>query len=104
MKQASKLWHSVIDDFIIKNLEMTRLKVDPCIYYRKDGELFTIIILYVDNLAIGSNNQSNINRIMDALENHFNMKKLGPINDSYYLGMYMNVSEDGSAISMSQST
>ena len=97
MKQAPKLWNSVIDDFVIKNLEMTRFEDDSCIYYRKEGELFTIIILYID----GSNNRSSIDGIMDALENHFNVKKLGPINNSYYLRMYMNVSEDRSAISKS---
>ncbi|HET9130205.1 MAG TPA: reverse transcriptase domain-containing protein, partial [Terriglobia bacterium] len=61
-----------------------------------------IVILYVDDIAVGSNSASEIDQLFQNLFDRFTIKRLGPIDQSFYLGMLLTLSEDGSSITMSQ--
>ena len=102
LKQAAMLWHSAIDNHLTSSMGFSRLPDDRCIYVKGDSSDFVIVILYVDDIAIGSNKQSHIDSAFAALTDRFMIKRLGPLHNSQYLGMTVNISEDGSTIKMTQ--
>ena len=103
LKQAAMLWHTDIDNFITESLGFSRLPDDRCIYTKKSNDSFVIIILYVDDIAIGSNSSKEIDEIFHHLHQRFLIKRIGPLKNSLYLGMLVNMTDDGRYISMSQS-
>ncbi|GAU27591.1 hypothetical protein TSUD_271320 [Trifolium subterraneum] len=50
---------------------------DKCIYYKCDGNICTIICLYVDDMLIFGSNLSAVNNVKSLLGNNFDMKDLG---------------------------
>jgi histone deacetylase 1/2 len=102
LKQASRLWHAEIDRFLINDLQFESLDDDRCIYSKAIGDEFIIVILYVDDIAVGSNSQLAIDTIFEKLQQRFNIKRLGPMDNSHYLGMIVTMSQKGDMIHMSQ--
>lgn len=68
LKQASRAWNTQIDA-ILKELGFTRLYSDTGIYVyrRQEGNIVTILVLYVDDMALMGNSLAEINRIKAAL-------------------------------------
>ena len=56
---------------------MEKNSIDPCWFTWKDGNTIVILLLYVDDILIASNNQSKINQIKRKLMEEFKMKDLG---------------------------
>jgi hypothetical protein len=102
LKQAAMLWHTDIDRFLTETLDFRCLPDDRCIYMQQMESSFMIVILYVDDIAVGSNSASKIDQLFRKLFERFMIKRLGPIDQSIYLGMLLTLSEDGGSIMMSQ--
>ncbi|CAJ2637004.1 unnamed protein product [Trifolium pratense] len=98
LKQAPKQWHEKFDNLMILN-GFRLNESDKCIYYKSDGNICTIICLYVDDMLIFGSNLSAINNVKSMLSNNFDMKDLGEA--SVILGIKITRSEKG--ISLDQS-
>ncbi|CAJ2651772.1 unnamed protein product [Trifolium pratense] len=98
LKQAPKQWHEKFDNLMILN-GFRLNESDKCIYYKCDGNICTIICLYVDDMLIFGSNLSAINNVKSMLSNNFDMKDLGEA--SVILGIKITRSEKG--ISLDQS-
>ena len=101
-KQASMLWHHEIDKFFTEELNFIRLSADRCIYTIQEKEKFVILILYVDDLAIGTNSPEKMDQIFKELDTKFQVKRLGPLSNSLYLGMKVNHDMETNVITMAQ--
>lgn len=103
LKQAAILWHTDIDCYLTQTLGFQRLPDDRCIYTLKTKEdIFIIIILYVDNIAIGTNSPEEMDRIFGTLSARFMIKQLGPLENTHYLGMQVTMSQNNSTVLMTQ--
>ncbi|CAJ2658083.1 unnamed protein product [Trifolium pratense] len=98
LKQTPKQWHEKFDNLMILN-GFRLNESDKCIYYKCDGNICTIICLYVDDMLIFGSNLSAINNVKSLLSNNFDMKDLGEA--SVILGIKITRSEKG--ISLDQS-
>jgi hypothetical protein len=74
LKQAPRIWHQTIDPFL-KKLGFTSLDADPCIYFQWDESRtnLQLICLYVDNLGIAADQQSDIDTIRAQLNQEYKM-------------------------------
>ena len=83
LKQAPKTWYGRIDSFLM-SLGFTKSKADPNLYYKVvDGDQ-VILLLYVDDLFLTSDEKL----ILDSKRNltaEFEMKDLGMMH--YFLGL-----------------
>ncbi|GAU11010.1 hypothetical protein TSUD_113030 [Trifolium subterraneum] len=98
LKQAPKQWHEKFDNLMVSN-GFRLNESDKCIYYKCDGNICTIICLYVDDMLIFGSNLSAVNNVKSLLGNNFDMKDLGEA--SVILGIKTTRSEKG--ISLDQS-
>jgi len=89
LKQSANIWFNLLAKEIIA-LDFTQLKNDSYLYYNKSKD--TIIIVYVDNIAIMGPNISYIKEIIAKLGERFIISDLRPIQS--YLGIDIIRSQD----------
>lgn len=79
LKQSGREWYRKLDNFLLST-GGNRTQADPCIYIFKEKESQVILIVYVDDLIIASQDYDELTRIKKNLQNTFKMVDLGPIN------------------------
>jgi len=84
LKQSPRCWNKRLHDFLM-SIGFHRAISDYATYTRGSGHNQTIIAIYVDDMLIMSENQSEINKTKSALSKEFEMKDLGEV--STVLGM-----------------
>ncbi|KAG6617006.1 Retrovirus-related Pol polyprotein from transposon TNT 1-94 [Phytophthora cinnamomi] len=98
-KQAARQWNSKLN----KHLEsqgFRRSAADPCVYVRRSGSKFSIIVVYVDDLMIFSKTKADITGIKEALKREFSIKELGELK--YCLGIEIHRDRESKVIIMNQ--
>jgi hypothetical protein len=73
LKQASREWHLHVSK-IIKQIGFTQLTSESCIFVKRSNGII-ILALYVDDMIIGSDHNSNIEWLYDQLSKHFVVKQ-----------------------------
>ena len=84
LKQASRCWFNTMHRFL-KELEYRQCSSDACLYTKQVGANFVIIVLFVDDLLIASNNEQMLQKEKKLLGGIFEMKNLGEAH--YILGI-----------------
>ena len=78
------MWISLLNDFLLA-LGFTRGFFDLCVYLRMDGDDYTYVLVYVDDILIASPHLSIINDIKVEFGKRFSMSDMGPAE--WILGM-----------------
>lgn len=76
LKQASRTWYDKITRTLI-NLNFKKLDCEPCVFVRKDNLSLLIIVLYVDDLLLFSNDEIQKLLVKKELMSKFEMHDLG---------------------------
>lgn len=76
LKQSSLVWNTKLDH-ALKKFGLTRSKVDPCIYFHRNGKNMTFIAIYVDDILLFTNEPTYSENLKSKLMNEFKMKFLG---------------------------
>ena len=73
MKQSAHLWQKMLADVLVNKLKFERSLVDPCLYTMDDGkEIKIILIVWVDDIAIGHNSIATVRTLMKELNKSIN--------------------------------
>ena len=86
LKQSGRNWNNLLHSHLIDQ-GFTQSKCDSCLYTRhceKDG-LFLVLIVWVDDIIIGCNDDKMRESVKQSLHDKFKMKDLGEI--SLFLGI-----------------
>ena len=73
LKQASRVWNRTFDDFLLR-FGLTRSITDPCIYFRRHQNNFTIVAIWVDDGLVCGSDKKIINDMFTYLSTHFDMR------------------------------
>ena len=84
LKQSGRNWNAVFHSFIC-SLASQQSLADPCMYSKYANNALVVIIIFVDDVLISSNDEQAVNDVKCALSNPFKMKDLGCL--SYFLGI-----------------
>lgn len=84
LKQSPREWYIEVDTHL-RSTGWIKSEADPNLYYLKDSDTLTILLLYVDDLLLLGNSTTNISEVKALLSAKYQMKDLGPI--ARYLGM-----------------
>jgi hypothetical protein len=84
LKQSARCWNEELDSQL-KKMGFFQSAFDPCIYVRSKENEIIIIAVYVDDLIIGGENDSNIKRIKDTISSKFDMEDMGKLH--HFLGV-----------------
>ena len=90
LKQAGHLWNNMLNDFLLKQ-GFTRSLVDTCVYTRFKGKSKMILLVWVDDLLVGSNDLQDLSDFKQSLKDKFSMKDLGPLK--HFLGISFECSD-----------
>ena len=84
LKQSSRNWNNHLNNFL-EGQNFTKSLADPCLYIRSNSHHTIILLIWVDDLLICSNNDAELVKFKAALSENFKMKDLGPLN--WFLGI-----------------
>ena len=84
LKQASRQWYLKFND-TITSFGFTENIVDRCIYLKVSGSRFIILILYVDDILLATNDLGLLHETKKFLSKNFEMKDMGEA--SYVIGI-----------------
>ena len=99
LKQASRQWYLKFDE-VIRRFGFKENAVDNCIYVKFKGCKFTILVLYVDNILLASNDINMLLETKRFLSSNFDMKDLGEA--SYVLGIEIHRDRSKGTLGLSQ--
>ena len=92
LKQAPRAWLAKFSSTISQH-GFSCSSFDTTIFLRRSGHGITILLLYVDNMIITSDDMQGIQDLKHFLGCQFEMKDLGPLN--YFLGLEVSSYADG---------
>lgn len=90
LKQSGRAWYEKLNN-CLSNLSILKSNIDPCVFVKAKDNKLVIIVTYVDDLLITSNDLNELIKIKNVLKQKLSMKDLGPV--SSILGI--NVIRDG---------
>ena len=99
LKQAGNAWNKEWNK-AMEDLGYRRLKTDYCCYVRRDGDDFTIILIWVDNLISFAKNASVNAKVECKLKTKFEINVIG--EPSMLLGMKITRNYNKGTIILSQ--
>ena len=97
LKQASRNWFSTFSDTIQK-AGYQQSKANYSLFTKAQGILFTVVLIYVDDILLAGNNLQEMECLKRSILNRFRIKDLGDLK--YFLGIEFSCSNKG--IFMSQ--
>ncbi|KAF7113146.1 hypothetical protein RHSIM_RhsimUnG0156100 [Rhododendron simsii] len=82
--EASRQWFAkfftaLIDDGFIQS------KTDYSLFTRSRDQQFTVVLVYVDDIIVTCNNETDIRHLKEFLHHRFHLKDLGLLK--YFLGL-----------------
>jgi len=96
LKQASRQWFSKFSTYLI-DLGFSQSKADYSLFTRHQGTSFIALLVYVDDIAIASNDSVAVNSLIGILNDRFCLKDLGELK--FFLGLEIARSTKGISIS-----
>lgn len=84
LKQAPRAWNERFNIFM-RRLGFKRFEIDKYLYTNMNGNCKTYLLLYVDDIAIASNSEEDLQKLQADLKNEFFMKDLGSLHN--FLGI-----------------
>ena len=99
LKQSGRSWNNELDRSL-KELNLIQSKTDRCLYTNINGDNRTLVLVYVDDLAIASNDDEFVNNIKSGLMKKFVLKDLQDLN--YFLGINIEHTSDSILINQKQ--
>ena len=97
LKQASRQWFSKLSTTIISH-GFIQSRFDYCMFTRVQVNVIVVILIYVDDILVASNNLQEIKDFKVFLHEQFKLKALGP--PKYFLGL--EVARTSKGISLCQ--
>ena len=95
LKQANRQWFSKLSTTII-NHGITQSKSEYSMFTRVHNDVIIVILVYVDDTLVASNNLKAISEFKQFLHDHFKLKDLGPLK--YSLGLEVARSSTGISV------
>lgn len=80
LKQSGREWYKKLDSYL-SSIDMKKTEVDPCVYVDNGSKSDLIIIVYVDDLLIGSRDINKLNERKKLLQRKFKINDLGPVSN-----------------------
>jgi hypothetical protein len=91
LKQAGRLWNITLHRYLISQ-SYHQISSEPCVYVQQVKGNFTIIAVYVDDLAIASNDTKALREAKEMLKERFMMTDLG--TSQHILGLRVQRKEN----------
>ncbi|KAM2811978.1 hypothetical protein COP1_044553 [Malus domestica] len=92
LKQSLRAWYAMLS-FVLEKAWFIRSNVDSSLFIRSGSSGKLVVLIYVDDLIITGDNESEIKALKHSLHHTFAIKDLGRLK--YFLGIEMAKSHKG---------
>jgi hypothetical protein len=99
LRDSAYLWNEEMDSKL-RQIGFHPLEDDPCVYMKGKGMNLTIMIIHVDDFIIAAPQDEDIQQVVDALRQFYDMKDLG--EPKQYLNCALHRDYTNRTITMSQ--
>lgn len=99
LKQSERQWFKKLDQ-ALQSFGLTPLETEKCFYVMKNQGCHFIVVIYVDDLIVDSNDEETYLRLKRDLAHKFQMKDLGLLR--YCLGIEFNQNKSSKSTTMCQ--
>lgn len=99
LKQAAYNWNQSINSFLV-NEGFERSKCDSCLYFRRNGDQFEFIVIWVDDIIICGSSLERVNSVKSKFCVAFKMEDKGELK--WFLGMEVSQSPGKVCVNQSQ--
>jgi hypothetical protein len=99
LKYASRQWYLKFDE-VVKKFGFVKNQVDNSIYIKIKGIMFIILVLYMDDILLTSNNKNLLYEVKWFLSSNFDIKDL--CDASYVLGIEIHWDRTKGVLGLSQ--
>jgi hypothetical protein len=96
LKQEPRAWYYRLDKFL-QDKGFTKGTVDSNLYIKTESDDLLVVLIYVDDIIFGCNNDSSIQWFANSMQTEFEMSMIGEL--SYFLGLQVKQSSAGIFIS-----
>lgn len=76
LKQSGRVWNAELNKVLL-NCGLEQSSVDRSLYMKKNDDKLTLLLLYVDDIAIASSDDKFVNNLKEKLAKNFTVKDLG---------------------------
>jgi len=90
LKQAGRQWNKTLDSEL-RNMSLTKSKLDPCLYFEEGMKLF--IAIYVDDFLIFYENEDKLKNLVAMLSSRFRMKDIGKCQSCIGIRIQQSINE-----------
>lgn len=101
--EAAHLWNNHINNTITKICKFNQSNVDPCLYYYNSNNIFSLILVHVDDILLLSNNENFTEDTIQLLSKEYGQLKRQTGDKFKYLGTEINYDISSNSISVTQS-
>ncbi|CAA7052584.1 unnamed protein product [Microthlaspi erraticum] len=92
LKQAPRAWFCRIDGYF-KRSGFTRSSHDHTLFFKREGEKYMMVSIYVDDLIFSGNDEVMLEEFKQSMKREFEMTDLGLMR--FFLGVEVRQSSDG---------
>lgn len=93
LRQSGLMWYYKLTTELLK-LGLEPTTKDPCLFSKKEGDKILLILIYVDDLLLASNEPEWLNIIKSSLSQSFDMKDLGPVKRCLGIDFHQNLEKN----------
>ncbi|KAL8096136.1 hypothetical protein AgCh_037185 [Apium graveolens] len=101
LKQAPRAWYETLAQFLLES-GFNRGTIDKTLFYLNHGKDLLLIQIYVDDIIFGSPNDKLCKKFANLMQSRYQMSMMGEL--SYFLGLQVKQSEEGTFICQSKYT
>jgi hypothetical protein len=95
LKQASRQWFAKFSTTLLQH-GFHQSKADYSLFTQVKGDTFVALLVYVDDIIIASNDNSEVSHLTAFLNTQFKLKDLGPLR--FFLGLEVARSSKGISV------
>jgi hypothetical protein len=92
--QSSKLWYLTLKK-VFEEDGFTCSTNDQCVFTKREGDVLTVVAVYVDDIILQSDQESAINEVIKLLKEKFQEIKVNRGKKHNYLGMLFDFNQPG---------
>ena len=98
LKQAGHNWNKNLNGWLLSQ-GFKRSECDRCLYYRREGQDFEYIVIWVDDIVICGSNSERVSELKQAFSKGFKMEDKGDLH--WFLGM--EITRESNTVQVKQS-
>jgi hypothetical protein len=99
LKQAPRAWYSRLEKYL-RQQGFSKGSADSNLYTKTENDKLLIVVVYVDDIIFGSNEESMSQKFASDMQQEFEMSLLGEL--TFFLGLQVQQAKDGIFLSQTK--